>query len=101
MILENVLKAPLITEKTAAQTEKYNRYGFRVDTKATKNQIKEAVEKLYDVKVEKVNTNITPGKLKRMGKNITKSPKVKKAWVQLAKVRRLNSLKVYKRNKVI
>lgn len=93
MILENVLKAPLITEKTAAQTEKYNRYGFRVDTKATKNQIKEAVEKLYDVKVEKVNTNITPGKLKRMGKNITKSPKVKKAWVQLAEGQKIEFFK--------
>jgi len=93
MILENVLKAPLITEKTAAQTEKYNRYGFRVDRKATKNQIKEAVEKLYDVKVEKVNTNITPGKLKRVGRNITKSPKIKKAWVQLAEGQKIEFFK--------
>jgi large subunit ribosomal protein L23 len=93
MILENVLKAPLITEKTAAQTEKYNRYGFRVELKATKNQIKEAVEKLYDVKVEKVNTNITPGKLKRMGRNITKSPKIKKAWVQLAEGQKIEFFK--------
>jgi len=93
MILENILKAPLITEKTAAQTEKYNRYGFTVERKATKNQIKEAVEKLYDVKVEKVNTNITPGKIKRVGRNITKSPKIKKAWVQLAEGQKIEFFK--------
>ncbi|MCO4794320.1 MAG: 50S ribosomal protein L23 [Bacteriovoracaceae bacterium] len=93
MQLENILKAPLITEKTAVATEKYNRFGFTVELKASKNQIKEAVEKLYDVKVEKVNTNITPGKLKRAGRNIAKSPKVKKAWVQLAEGQKIEFFK--------
>ena len=84
MKLENVIKAPLITEKSSIGADKYNRYGFRVDTKANKYQIKQAVESLYDVKVTNVKTNITPGKLKRLGRMVKKTPKVKKAYVQLA-----------------
>jgi large subunit ribosomal protein L23 len=82
--LEEIIVKPLITEKVSFATEKQNRYGFVVDTKANKYQIKAAVEKLYDVKVLNIKTNITPGKLKRMGKSIKKSGKVKKAFVQLA-----------------
>ena len=83
MHLENVLKKPIITEKSSVITEQTNRYGFIVDLKANKYQIKDAVEKLYDVKVLNVKTNITPGKMKRVGKSISKTSKIKKAYVQL------------------
>ncbi len=83
MQIEEVIIKPLITEKSSFATEKFNRYGFVVGLKSNKNQIKEAIEKLYDVKVLSVKTNIAPGKLKRVGQKIKKTNKVKKAYVQL------------------
>jgi len=83
MQVETVLIKPLITEKTSVASEKYNRYGFVVNRLASKNQIKEAVESLYDVKVTNVKTNIAPGKVKRTNKGYKKSGQVKKAFVQL------------------
>ena len=93
MHLENVLKKPLITEKASLTTEKYNRYGFVVDLKANKNQIKMAVEKLYDVKVLDVKTSIAPGKQKRFGKVVKKTSKSKKAFVQLGEGQRIEFFK--------
>ena len=81
--LENVLKKALITEKTSALGDKFNRYGFVVQLSANKNQIKEAVESFYNVKVLNVKTSILPGKIKRRGAKITKTSKTKKAFVQL------------------
>lgn len=61
----NVLIKPLITEKMTGLTEKFpNRYGFVVDERATKNQIKAAVEQMYGVTVESVNTMRYFGKRK-------------------------------------
>jgi large subunit ribosomal protein L23 len=60
----DILVKPLVTEKMTDQTERYNRYGFVVDRKATKPQIKKAVESLYDVTVDNVNTMIHGGKVK-------------------------------------
>jgi len=61
----NVLIKPLITEKMTAVTEKYpNRYGFVVDKRASKTQIKTAVEQMYSVTVEDVNTMNYLGKRK-------------------------------------
>ena len=93
MHLEEVIKKPLITEKASVGTEKYNRYAFCVEPKANKNQIKQAIEKLYDVRVLNIKTNITPGKLKRVGKGVTKSSKVKKAFVQLAEGQKIEFFK--------
>ena len=59
----SVLVKPLITEKLSAMNEK-GRYGFLVDLKANKIEIKKAVEKMYGVKVEEVNTMRTAGKPK-------------------------------------
>jgi large subunit ribosomal protein L23 len=59
-----ILVKPLVTEKMTNQTERYNRYGFVVDRRATKPQIKKAVESLYDVTVDNVNTMIHGGKVK-------------------------------------
>lgn len=91
--LEDVLKKPLITEKTSIIGEQTNRYGFMVDLKANKNQIKEAVETFYDVKVLNVKTSILPGKLKRAGRFVKKTPKTKKAYVQLAEGQKIEFFK--------
>lgn len=60
----SILIKPLITEKMTAISEKYNRYGFIVNKKANKLQIKKAVEDLYGVTVNDVNTMIYSGKRK-------------------------------------
>lgn len=91
--LENILKKALITEKTSAVSEKLNRYGFMVDLKSNKHQIKEAVETFYNVKVLNVKTSILPGKVKRKGKSTTKSSKTKKAFVQLKEGQKIEFFK--------
>ncbi len=57
---QKVIKRVVITQDTVSLVEKENKITFIVDIRATKKQIKDAVEKLYEVKVEKVNTLITP-----------------------------------------
>lgn len=59
-----ILIKPILTEKMTAQGEKLNRYGFIVDPRANKYQIRAAVEQMYDVKVETVNTIKYMGKFK-------------------------------------
>jgi len=84
----NVLVKPIITEKMTGISEKLNRYGFIVDRKANKHQIKDAIENMYDVKVTDVNTMYYAGKNKtRFTKTaIVKGKKndFKKAIVSLA-----------------
>ena len=77
-----VIKAPIITEKTAQMADK-NTVVFSVDTKANKTQIKQAVEKIFDVKVESVNTINTKPKKRRVGKYTGTTSRVKKAIVKL------------------
>jgi len=59
----NILIKPIISEKMQAVSEKYNRYGFIVDRKATKSQIKFAIEEVYDVRVDRINTLVQRGKV--------------------------------------
>jgi len=59
-----IIIKPIVTEKMTAQGEKLNRYGFVVDRKANKLQIKDAIEKMYNVTVESVNTINYYGKRK-------------------------------------
>ncbi len=59
-----ILVKPIITEKQTAQAEKMGRYAFIVNTKANKLEIKAAVEKMYNVKVDSVNTQQYVGKIK-------------------------------------
>jgi len=84
----DILVKPLVTEKMTQQSERFNRYGFVVEKKATKPQIKRAVESLYGVSVESVNTLVHGGKVKSRftkGGVITgKSNAYKKAIVTLA-----------------
>lgn len=91
--LFDVIKKPLITEKTALATESGNVFGFSVDLKANKNQIKTAIENLYDVKVLAVRTCITPGKTKRTMKGFFKTSKTKKAYVVLAEGQKIEFFK--------
>ena len=58
------LVKPIITEKYTAEADKFNRYGFVVDKRANKLEIKTAVEKMYGVNVVKVNTQQYVGKVK-------------------------------------
>jgi len=58
----NVILKPVVTEKMTAIGEKFNRYAFVVDRKADKIQIKKAIEELYGVEVDRVNTLIQRGK---------------------------------------
>ena len=79
----DVIRKPIITEKSmAAMGEK--KYTFLVHTDATKSQVKEAVEKLFEgTKVAKVNTMNRSGKTRRRGRTIGKTAKSKKAIVKL------------------
>jgi len=83
----DILVKPLVTEKMTTQTERFNRYGFVVDRRATKPQIKKAVESLYDVTVERVNTMVYGGKIKsrftKGGVISGKTATFKKAFVTL------------------
>jgi len=80
--LYEVLRRPLITEKTTLLKEE-DKYVFKVAKGATKHQIKEAVEKVFKVKVTKVNVIIVHGKTKRMGRREVTGPSWKKAIVGL------------------
>ena len=84
----NILIKPIVTEKMTAQSDRFNRYGFVVDKKATKLQIKNAVESLYGVSVDTVNTMIYAGKKKsrytKSGVIAGRTNSYKKAIVTLA-----------------
>ncbi|EAU42391.1 50S ribosomal protein L23 [Fulvimarina pelagi HTCC2506] len=79
----DVITAPVITEKSTLLSEK-NQVVFNVPKTATKPQIKAAVEALFEVKVEDVNTLIRKGKVKRFRGRIGKQSDQKKAIVTLA-----------------
>ena len=78
----DVIRAPVITEKATMASE-HNKVTFKVTKNATKPQIKEAVEKLFDVKVKSVNTLVTKGKVKLFRGTRGQRSDVKKAVVTL------------------
>ena len=80
---QDVVKRPLITEKNERAREAARQYAFEVHREATKIQVKQAVEKLFNVHVLDVRTAIARGKIKRVGKNIGRRPNWKKAFVTL------------------
>jgi len=77
-----VLLRPLVTEKTTVLTG-HDKYVFEVDARANKNQIKEAVQVAFNVRVMGVNTMTMKGKPKRFGRKVTRRPDWKKAVVTL------------------
>lgn len=84
MNIYQVIKRPLITERSTTMQEKESKYVFVVDKKANKFQIKNAVEKLFNVDVEKITTINVKGKLRRMGQNAGYRADWKKAVVRLS-----------------
>ncbi|TMN22381.1 50S ribosomal protein L23 [Lentibacillus cibarius] len=79
----DIIKRPVITEESAdLMSEK--KYTFEVNSKANKTEIKEAVESIFNVKVDKINTMNVKGKFKRMGRYGGYRPDRKKAIVQLS-----------------
>ena len=87
MNIYNILKSPVVTERSAILKEKFNQYVFKVDPRSSKHEIKEAVTKVFNVEVEKVHTAIFSGKLRRLalGRPQGKRPDWKKAIVTLKK----------------
>jgi large subunit ribosomal protein L23 len=80
----SVLRYPSVTEKNTLLRTSQNKFVFEVLPQATKPQIKEAVEKLFSVKVLSVNTMVVKGKKKRVGKSMGYRSDWKKAIVKLA-----------------
>jgi large subunit ribosomal protein L23 len=81
--LYNVIRRPLITEKGMAVKETEGTLVFEVDTKATKTEVKQAVETLFKVKVAAVRTASMEGKERRRGQYAGYKPDWKKAYVRL------------------
>ena len=81
--LHQIIKRPLITEKTSLQKEIGQIVAFEVSIDANKIEIKQAVEKAFDVKVKNVNTSLVAGKVKRVGRQFGKRSNWKKAYVTL------------------
>lgn len=79
----DVLRNPLITEKSAILQADQNKYIFKVAKDANKIEVKQAVEKIYDVKVTKVNLMNVRGKLKRVRRDYGKTAAWKKAIITL------------------
>lgn len=79
----HIIKRPLVTEKSSDLRES-NWYVFAVDKASNKSEIRDAVEKIFNVKVGKVRTLITTGKqVKRMGRIAGRRSSIKKAYVQV------------------
>ncbi len=87
-----VIQKPLITEKSSFAQANSNQYFFQVDTKATKYDIRQAVEDLFNVKVSEVKTMNVMGKRKRVGRNVGLTSNWKKAMVTLKEGDRIEFL---------
>lgn len=82
MEARDILKRPVITERSS-EVMADKKYTFEVDTRANKTQVKQAVQEIFGVKVEKVNIMNYKGKFKRMGKHAGYTNKRRKAIVKL------------------
>ena len=83
MTIYDIIKKPLVTEKSMASRGVNPCYAFVVDRRAGKTQIRQAVEKLFGVHVLSVNTAVIPGKKRRVGRFTGMRPTWKKAMVML------------------
>ena len=88
--LAQVLVEPIVSEKATAVAEKHNQVLFKVLRNATKTEIKAAVELMFKVEVESVQTVNQRGKEKRFGRSIGRRDHIKKAYVSLKKGQELN-----------
>lgn len=83
-----LIRKPLVTEKSTFLSES-NRYAFQVDLRATKPQIKQAIESLYGVRVLSVATQTRPGKLRRTRQGYVRTPTTKRAVVKIREGERI------------
>lgn len=83
MLATHVIRKPLITEKSTFGSTEFNRYAFEVDRRASKKQIKHAVEELYSVRVVGVATQNRKGKVRRYRYGYVQLPSVKRAIVKI------------------
>ena len=83
MIQYDIIKRPLVTEKTTIQKEAFNQVSFEVDLAANRVEIKRAIEKIFNVKVARIQTLQVTGKKKRRGWIVGKRKDWKKAIVTL------------------
>lgn len=83
MNVYDVIRRPLDTEKVERNRERYNQYAFEVDRRATKLEVRHAVETLFKVQVEGVTTQIMRGKPRRVGMTLGRRPNWKRAVVTL------------------
>ena len=81
--LANVIRSPVVSEKSTVAADSSNRFVFKVMKSATKPEIKRAVELMFDVEVDTVQVANVKGKTKRFGRTIGKRPDWKKAYVRL------------------
>ena len=82
--LHQIIKRPLVTEKSNMQKEISETLVFEVALGANKVEMKQAIEKAFNVKVKDVRTAVVAGKVKRVGKNFGKRSNFKKAYVSLS-----------------
>ncbi len=92
MELHQVIKRALLTEKGTLAREASNQYNFEVDPKANKIEVKQAVEKIFKVRVLGVRVLGVHGKVKRVGKAVGRRRNWKKAMVTLAPGERIETL---------
>jgi len=79
-----IIKKPMLTEKSTEAMNEQGRFTFLVDRRASKDEIKDAVESIYGVKVVGVNTQVRKGKERRLKYGWVTETKTKKAVVRLA-----------------
>ena len=80
----DIIIAPVVSEKSYGGVQD-KRYSFFVDLRATKSQIKSAIEEIFNVKVVKISTSNVKSKPKRLGRSVGRSSRKKKAVVTLSK----------------
>ena len=83
MHVYQVLKRPVLTEKSNYMADELHRYTFEVDSRATKQLVQQAVEEIFEVHVQNVNMLRVHGKTRRFGRHVGKTPEWKKAIVTL------------------
>jgi large subunit ribosomal protein L23 len=82
MQAHDIIKQPLLSEKNT-ESQEIGRYTFLVDTRASKDEIKDAIQKLYKVEVVSINTQVRKGKMRRMKVGLTRESDTKKATVRV------------------
>ena len=86
----DIIYAPIITEKTAMLAQNENKSAFKVDPRANKTEIKQAIESIFKVKVESITTSNSHPKKRRVGRYTGMTDKYKRAIVKLAEGNSIN-----------